>query len=393
MTRYNYGLTTRTDVGLTNALQPYVNYTLTLDLGTTSAGNPNYVELRAGTNVLMVTTNGNLVENDLSANPLTMTFVAFPDNPYIGQTLGVRLYTDYDAFHSGRWYFDNLALYATDTSGDSTAPTPDPMGWVALPTSCENNSITMMATNAVDDNGVQYFFTNTVNGNVSGWQDSLIWVDMGLTPGVTNRYRVKARDLSANLNETAWSSEESAVCEAHIILYESFESPSILPSTAISFGTFPLPMNGWDINEELWNDARVGWPATPFGDQYAELRYDKETTLITNHVLEAEYTYRVTYNAGSADLDYGYAETESSWIKLVAGTNAVATNVMTTTTSDFSESGELEFIPAVDHTNLGEPLKIVISGDNVYHRHKALFDNIKVYAIPPDPKGTLLILR
>jgi methionine-rich copper-binding protein CopC len=59
--------------------------------------------------------------------------------------------------------------------------------------------------------GVEYYFTCTAGGgNNSGWQDSPVYTDTGLTPGVQCSYTVKARDKQPGLNETAVSAAASA---------------------------------------------------------------------------------------------------------------------------------------------------------------------------------------
>jgi predicted outer membrane repeat protein len=88
---------------------------------------------------------------------------------------------------------------------DSTAPTPDPMTWLITPTPTSPNSITMTATTATDPCGVQYYFTETLGnpgGSDSGWQDSPIYIDIGLDPNTRYTYQVKARDKSPNNNMT-----------------------------------------------------------------------------------------------------------------------------------------------------------------------------------------------
>jgi hypothetical protein len=94
---------------------------------------------------------------------------------------------------------------------DTDPPTPDPMTWASPPASAGPTSITMTATTATDPSDVEYYFECTAGGgNDSGWQDSPIYVDTGLSPDTSYTYRVKARDKSSNQNETGWSSEESA---------------------------------------------------------------------------------------------------------------------------------------------------------------------------------------
>ncbi len=109
------------------------------------------------------------------------------------------------------------SIYATYTSGggppDINAPTPDPLTWSLVPSALTHTSITMTATTATDASGVEYSFEET-SGNPgatnSGWQASPTYIDGGLSPETQYTYRVKARDLSPNQNETGWSTSESA---------------------------------------------------------------------------------------------------------------------------------------------------------------------------------------
>ena len=64
----------------------------------------------------------------------------------------------------------------------------------------------MTARTAYDPSGVQYYFdTNTPGAHDSGWIDTPTYTDVNLVPSTRYMYRVKARDLSARHNETAWS--------------------------------------------------------------------------------------------------------------------------------------------------------------------------------------------
>ncbi|UCE98853.1 MAG: hypothetical protein JSV82_06605 [Planctomycetota bacterium] len=94
---------------------------------------------------------------------------------------------------------------------DTNAPSPDPMTWATVPYGASESSISMTATTATDDSGVEYYFECTAgDGNDSGWQDETTYVDVGLVPSTQYSYRVQARDKSLNQNTTAWSSTESA---------------------------------------------------------------------------------------------------------------------------------------------------------------------------------------
>ncbi len=100
-------------------------------------------------------------------------------------------------------------------SSDVTAPTPSPMTFAVAPAPASSSSITMTATPAHDGMGVEYLFTCTAGGgNSSGWQSSHVYVDTGLTPGVSYSYTVKARDQHPALNETAVSAPASATIPA-----------------------------------------------------------------------------------------------------------------------------------------------------------------------------------
>lgn len=96
---------------------------------------------------------------------------------------------------------------------DSTAPSPNPMTWDAVPNATANTTVTMTAATASDVSGVEYFFEETSGapgGDDSGWQTSPVYTDIGLSPNTTYSYRVRARDRSPSRNETDWSSVQSA---------------------------------------------------------------------------------------------------------------------------------------------------------------------------------------
>ena len=96
---------------------------------------------------------------------------------------------------------------------DTLAPYPEP--YILPNAAVTSQTITMVATEAFDDNGVQYFFdTNTPGANDSGWINTNTYTDVNLAPGMTYCYRVRARDMSANQNETpfsAWSCFTTAI--------------------------------------------------------------------------------------------------------------------------------------------------------------------------------------
>ncbi len=106
---------------------------------------------------------------------------------------------------------DTTSVYL-DSVPDLSPPTPDPLGWQTEPTASGNTSITMTAVTATDAGGVKYYFCNlTDTTHDSGWQSEPIYHDSGLAPGRKYFYRVRARDNSAELNETWWSVPACAI--------------------------------------------------------------------------------------------------------------------------------------------------------------------------------------
>jgi len=68
----------------------------------------------------------------------------------------------------------------------------------------DGTSATLTAVPVYDERGVEYAFTCTSgNGHDSGWQESNVYSDTGLTPGETYTYTVTARDRSPARNETS----------------------------------------------------------------------------------------------------------------------------------------------------------------------------------------------
>jgi hypothetical protein len=88
---------------------------------------------------------------------------------------------------------------------DSAAPTPNPMTWATEPYASAANAIRMIATEAVDESGVEYQFDCVSNSDyTSGWQDSTVYEVTDLPHG-DYTFRVRARDKSVNQNTTMYS--------------------------------------------------------------------------------------------------------------------------------------------------------------------------------------------
>ena len=94
---------------------------------------------------------------------------------------------------------------------DVDCPTPDPMTWATQPHPTSSTSISMTATPAFDQSGVEYYFACTSGGgHDSGWQDSSTYEDTDLESNTLYSYTVAARDKNPNQNTAASSQASSA---------------------------------------------------------------------------------------------------------------------------------------------------------------------------------------
>ncbi|MCX5632679.1 MAG: hypothetical protein NTW93_03255 [Phycisphaerae bacterium] len=99
------------------------------------------------------------------------------------------------------------------TAADTSPPLPNPITWAITPHQVSSNAISMTATTATDDSGVEYYFTNIADSeHDSGWQASSTYIDTGLSLG-TYSYQVRARDTSLAHNTGGWSDEQFATIE------------------------------------------------------------------------------------------------------------------------------------------------------------------------------------
>ncbi|MBT3293838.1 MAG: Ig-like domain-containing protein [Verrucomicrobia bacterium] len=192
----------------------------------------------------------------------------------------------------------NSTQWSFTTEVDDLIPVPNMMAFSIPPAPASDTSISMSAVTAVDDTEpIEYFFSNTVSGNVSDWITSTNWTDSPLDGG-SYGYQVKARDAVSN--ETAWSSEAFAFTPSTpaswLFVYEGFQyysvgqvlagQPDDAPSTdtdatglqgtwsdantpemyiaasSLSFGDLPVSGNHISFNSNI-NDDRLWRLLTP----------------------------------------------------------------------------------------------------------------------------------
>ena len=164
------------------------------------------------------------------------------------------------------------ATALSSDTGDVVAPSPDPMTFASAPVALSDQAISMTATTATDDSGIEYYFTCTAGGgNDSGWQSGTTYVDTGLAASTLYTYTVTARDTSILYNETAASAPASATTVATDTTAPSpdpmtFASVPVAASTLISMtATTATDASSVEYNFvcTLGGGADSGWQSSP----------------------------------------------------------------------------------------------------------------------------------
>ncbi|MHC4498684.1 MAG: right-handed parallel beta-helix repeat-containing protein, partial [Planctomycetota bacterium] len=170
---------------------------------------------------------------------------------------------------------------------DTTPPAPAPA--LAIdPAAVSWGSISMLATIAYDDSGVEYYFENTVDRNHdSGWQDEPNYTDVGLDPNTEYGYRVRARDKSPDRNRTDWSPT---------ILVTTILPPELIPPN-------PDPMQ-WDLTVDP-----NGFDGTP---REVGIDFDGDGTIGASEY-GATMTAVVAVDAGGGPVEYFFECDESGF--------------------------------------------------------------------------------
>jgi hypothetical protein len=167
---------------------------------------------------------------------------------------GFRVYADDQLIA----YSDNLERVtgALPSGPDTQAPTPSTMTWAVAPHAVNRNSIGMTATTATDASGVEYYFTCTAGGgHDSGWQASPTYLDFGILRNTAYTYTVKARDASANRNQTAASVPVTATISSADVINIDFQKSD----TGLSLTAPGYEMDCGYLYTNRGNGLAYGW--------------------------------------------------------------------------------------------------------------------------------------
>jgi hypothetical protein len=160
------------------------------------------------------------------------------------------------------------------------------MTWAVVPYAIDNQTISMTATTATDQSGVEYYFECVSgSGNNSDWQDSPEYEDIGLSPGSTCSYRVQARDKSASQNTTGFSSTESATTDSTALpWYDGFESGDFIEG-------------GWTIANDDAEVTSGGYAGTSYSAKLTKTSWI-EKAISTEGFTDIHVMYARRQNSG-----------------------------------------------------------------------------------------------
>ncbi|MEM7790780.1 MAG: DUF1800 family protein [Verrucomicrobiota bacterium] len=169
---------------------------------------------------------------------------------------------------------------------DTTPPFPNPPVWAEVPTSIGGSTILMIAGEANDLNGVEYYFeelTGNPGGEDSGWQHSSTYVDSGLLPGTLYQYRFKVRDKSSNQNETVYATSQSVT------------TSNVVGTTAVVAGTGEagIDLDG-DGMSDIWELYYSATALEASGDADGDTKSNLEESIAGTNPFDADSRFDIT---------------------------------------------------------------------------------------------------
>lgn len=217
-------------------------------------------------------------------------------------------------------------MFIIKKASDTTAPTPNPMTFAAVPTNDSSSQISMTATTASDPSSpVSYLFTNDnsscgantgTGGTTSAWQTTTAYSDIGLQTNKCYGYTVTARDAAPTPNVGTASSLSSAYTSANTpgtptlsgattnslnLTNAENGNPASNPTTNFAVQVVTTTDATW-LNK--WVDT-TGNPST-----IAAWMSDAQLDALTLHNLQSNTLYGVKVKARNQDNDETALSTE-----------------------------------------------------------------------------------
>lgn len=277
-----------------------------------------------------------------------------------------------------------------DIDPDNVPPSPNPMNWAVRPYVSASGSIAMEAMTASDLNGVHYYFDCTSGGgHDSGWQSSPIYEDTGLTAGNTYTYTVKARDLSAQRNETILSPSVSVTMISPLTSTLTLMNPSF-ENGKIGWSFDPDGKFYTDSSQSTDGDwaLHAGWyTGVPEVYFYTNgIWQDMDYTIQNNELFVLKFDYWSENGWGShevnADISY-YNPNNAGDTGLIATTKFV-TGGATSQWITFTLSADASTVPAA----VGRKLRVRFRPMG-YHWSYYKFDKVRLYQSVYNPVPAL----
>ncbi|MCP4250229.1 MAG: hypothetical protein GY778_24560 [bacterium] len=201
--------------------------------------------------------------------------------------------------------------------GDTEPPQPNPMTFVTPPFATGSDSIGMVATTAIDDLNVEYYFDNTSGGagaDDSGWIGANAYVDSGLTPNTTYAYRTRAQDVAFPPNVGAYSSIFAAttlaeVPPAPLVGNSAATTLDVDPETGSNPASTEFAIDVSSVIDAVWDGFYVDASGNPSATPVWQTNADWGTTTV-NGLLEGgiEYCFRVKARNGEG-VESGFSPT------------------------------------------------------------------------------------
>jgi GH35 family endo-1,4-beta-xylanase len=200
---------------------------------------------------------------------------------------------------------------------DVTPPSPDPMTWASYPTATGPGSITMTATTATDESGVQYSFVCTAGGgHNSGWQLSATYTDTNLSPNTQYTYQVQARDRSSNHNTTAFSDSRSATTWPPDLTPPS-PNPMTWAAAPSATGAYTITMTASTATDTVSPPVQYYFECITDGNKSSTWQ-SSPTYLASGLTPSTQYTFRVKARDNAPSLN------ETAWSTSLSATTPAA---------------------------------------------------------------------